>query len=139
MSSKTPGDEVAAAQAAAEAFKDDEPATIFDKIIAGEIPADIVYQDDEALAFRDIQPQAPVHVLVIPKVRSGLTRLTKASPEHKALLGHLMWVASHVANLEGLSADGCRFVVNDGAQGAQSVYHLHIHVLGGRQMSWPPG
>ena len=95
-------------------------------------------KDEEALAFRDITPQAPTHVLVIPKKRSGLTQLTKATPEHKLLLGHLMYVAAEVARMEGLT-EGCRFVVNDGAHGAQSVYHLHIHVLGGRQMEWPPG
>lgn len=78
-------------------------------------------------------------MLVIPKNRSGLTRLTKASPAHKGLLGHLMWVAAEVARQEGLAESGCRFVVNDGPAGAQSVYHLHVHVLGGRQMNWPPG
>mmetsp|Transcript_79278 Transcript_79278/g.158322 ORF Transcript_79278/g.158322 Transcript_79278/m.158322 type:complete len:160 (-) Transcript_79278:40-519(-) len=118
---------------------DDAPGTFFDKIIDGTVPADIVYQDDEALAFRDIAPQAPTHVLVIPKKRSGLTQLTKATPEHKLLLGHLMYVASEVARMEGLSTGGCRFVVNDGVDGCQSVYHLHIHVLGGRKMGWPPG
>jgi len=96
-------------------------------------------KDDEALAFRDVSPQAPTHVLVIPKQRQGLTRLTKATPAHKALLGHLMWVAAEVARTEGHADDGCRFIVNDGPAGCQSVYHLHIHVLGGRQMGWPPG
>jgi histidine triad (HIT) family protein len=131
-------DEVVKAVEAAK-FKDDSPGTIFDKIVAGLIPSSVVYQDNLSFAFRDISPQAPVHVLVIPKERSGLTRLTKATPEHKFLLGHLMWVASEVARMEGLSEEGCRFVINDGPAGAQSVYHLHIHVLGGRQLRWPPG
>ena len=106
--------EVEKAQTAGAAHVDDGPGTIFDKIVAGEIPSNCVYQDEEAYAFRDINPQAPTHVLVIPKKRSGLTRLTVATAEHKALLGHLMWVASEVARAEGLAEEGCRFVVNDG-------------------------
>ena len=118
---------------------DQDPPTLFDKIVAGEIPCTKVYEDETCLAFRDIAPQEPTHVLVIPKKRSGLSRLTKATPDHKALLGHLMWAASEVARKEGLTEEGCRFVVNDGENGAQSVYHLHIHVLGGRSLAWPPG
>eukprot|EP00614_Pseudopedinella_elastica_P026072 CAMPEP_0172628444 /NCGR_PEP_ID=MMETSP1068-20121228/161902_1 /TAXON_ID=35684 /ORGANISM="Pseudopedinella elastica, Strain CCMP716" /LENGTH=130 /DNA_ID=CAMNT_0013438665 /DNA_START=188 /DNA_END=580 /DNA_ORIENTATION=- len=128
--------EVDKAQTAAE---EEAAPTIFDKIIAGEIPCTKVYEDDEALAFRDISPQGPVHVLVIPKQRAGLTRLTKATPEHKAILGHLMFVAAEVARQEGLDGDGCRFVVNDGKHGCQTVYHLHVHVIGGKQLGWPPG
>jgi histidine triad (HIT) family protein len=91
------------------------------------------------LAFRDINPQGPTHFLVIPKNKDGLNRLSSAREDHKGLLGHLMYTAQKVAHQEGLVKDGFRVVVNDGAQGAQSVYHLHIHVIGGRQMTWPPG
>ncbi|CAH8630287.1 unnamed protein product [Schistosoma bovis] len=110
--------------------------TIFTKIINKEIPADIIYEDDDCLAFRDISPQAPTHFLVIPKKQ--IPTLDSASSEHEKLLGHLMLVCSQVAQKEGL-ASGYRVVVNNGPDGAQSVYHLHLHVLGGRQMQWPPG
>ncbi|CAH8608557.1 unnamed protein product [Schistosoma intercalatum] len=110
--------------------------TIFSKIINKEIPADIIYEDDDCLAFRDISPQAPTHFLVIPKKQ--IPTLDSASSEHEKLLGHLMLVCSQVAQKEGL-ASGYRVVVNNGPDGAQSVYHLHLHVLGGRQMQWPPG
>ena len=113
--------------------------TIFDKIISKEIPADIIYEDDECLAFRDIQPQGPVHFLVIPKVRGALVRLSNADESHKTLLGHLVYTAQSVAKQEGLAEKGFRLVINDGPDGSQSVYHLHIHVIGGRQMTWPPG
>lgn len=114
--------------------------TLFDKIVAKEIPADVIFEDDKCLAFRDISPQAPVHFLVIPKSRDGLSRLSKASSDgHKATLGHLLFVAQRVAKEQGLGDDGFRVVVNDGVSGSQSVYHLHLHVLGGRQMAWPPG
>uniref|UniRef100_A0A7S4DAD2 HIT domain-containing protein n=1 Tax=Heterosigma akashiwo TaxID=2829 RepID=A0A7S4DAD2_HETAK len=118
-------------------LRDDAPATIFDKIIAKEIPADVLYEDDKCLAFRDINPAAPTHFLVIPKQREGLTQLRNATEDHVGLLGHLMLVAGRVAKEQGL--EGFRVVVNDGAQGGQEVFHLHLHVLGGRQMSWPPG
>ncbi|CAM8888814.1 unnamed protein product [Rhodiola kirilowii] len=127
--------EEAAAKAAA--FDIDGP-TIFDKIISKEIPSAVVYEDDKALAFRDISPQAPVHVLVIPKSRDGLTHLGKAEERHESILGHLMYVARIVAEKEGI-LDGIRVVVNSGPSACQSVYHLHLHVLGGRQMKWPPG
>ncbi|GBF87631.1 14 kDa zinc-binding protein [Raphidocelis subcapitata] len=134
-----------AAQAAAAQADDDAP-TIFDKIIAKQIKSDIIYEDDQCLALRDIQPQArararmaaPVHFLVIPKHRDGLTRLSRAEERHKALLGHLLFVAQLVAKQEGLQP-GFRVVINDGPQGCQSVYHLHLHIMGGRQLSWPPG
>jgi len=126
----------AALKAAADA--DTEGPTIFDKIISKEIPADVIYEDDQCLAFRDINAQAPVHFLVIPKARSGLTRLSKAVEAHKPLLGHLMFVAQEVAKQEKLG-EGFRIVINDGPAGCQSVYHLHLHVLGGRQLTWPPG
>ncbi|GKU99966.1 hypothetical protein SLEP1_g12739 [Rubroshorea leprosula] len=110
----------------------------FDKIIAKEIPSTIVYEDDKVLAFRDIDPQAPVHVLVIPKLRDGLTELGKAEPRHKEILGELLYAARVVAEKEGI-LDGFRVVINNGPSACQSVYHLHLHVLGGRQMKWPPG
>jgi histidine triad (HIT) family protein len=117
---------------------DDGPPTVFDKILSGEWSSTKVYEDEECLAFRDIQPQAPVHILVIPKHRNGLTQLSRALTEqHKSTLGHLLYVAQQVGKAE--CPEGFRVVINDGVHGAQSVYHLHIHVLGGRQMEWPPG
>jgi len=111
--------------------------TVFDKILSGEWKSDKVYEDDQVYAFRDINPVAPVHILVIPKVRDGLTQLSKARDDQKALLGHLTMVAGQIGQRE--CPDGFRLVINDGVQGAQSVYHLHIHVMGGRTMGWPPG
>jgi histidine triad (HIT) family protein len=113
--------------------------TFFDKIVSKQIPANIIYEDDLALAFRDINPQGPVHFLVIPKDKDGLNRLSNAREDHKALLGHLLYTAQVVARQEGLVPGGFRTIINDGPDGAQSVYHLHIHVIGGRQMTWPPG
>jgi len=110
--------------------------TIFDKILDKTIPAEIIYEDDQCLAFKDINPQAPVHFLVIPKVR--LSMLSLATENDKNMLGHVMFVASQVAREQGLE-EGFRTVINNGPDGAQSVYHLHVHVLGGRQMQWPPG
>mmetsp|Transcript_31419 Transcript_31419/g.38593 ORF Transcript_31419/g.38593 Transcript_31419/m.38593 type:complete len:181 (-) Transcript_31419:90-632(-) len=130
-------DEVQLAKEAAESRTDTAPETIFDKIIRKEIPSKIVFEDDRALAFRDVSPQAPVHVLVIPKVRDGLTQLQNAREDQEALLGHLLYVASRVGKEE--CPGGYRIVINDGKDGAQSVYHLHLHVMGGRQMTWPPG
>lgn len=117
--------------------KDDED-SIFDLIVKRKIPSTIVYEDDQVMAFRDITPQAPVHIVLVPKQRDGLTRLLNADERHKAILGHLMWAASHIARQEHLE-DGWRLVVNDGVNGSQSVYHLHLHILGGRKMGWPPG
>lgn len=117
--------------------RDLAPATLFDKILSGDIPADVVYEDDSALAFRDIAPVAPTHILVIPKVRQGLTRLGVAGSEQRAVLGHLMQVAAAVAKQEGL--DDFRVVCNSGEGACQSVFHLHLHVLGGRPLKWPPG
>jgi len=110
--------------------------TIFQKIIDGEIPADIVHEDDRCLAFRDIAPQAPVHVLVIP--RKPIVSLAHLEDEDEALVGHLMMVARKVALDQGLE-NGFRTVINTGQDGGQSVDHLHIHVLGGRGLAWPPG
>jgi histidine triad (HIT) family protein len=112
------------------------PKTIFQKIIDKEIPADIVFEDDRCLAFRDISPQAPTHVLVIPK--KAIVSLAQAQDEDAALLGHLLIVARKIAEQEGLS-NGYRAVMNSGPDGGQSVDHLHVHVLGGRKLSWPPG
>ena len=101
-----------------------------------------MHEDDKCLAFRDISPVAPTHVLVIPKHREGLTQLRHADAEHQDILGHLLVVAAKVAQDEGFTADGeggYRIVINDGAQAAQSVFHLHVHVIGGRDMTWPPG
>ncbi|KAA8537199.1 hypothetical protein F0562_029669 [Nyssa sinensis] len=130
-------DEEASAKAAA-ANVDSGAPTIFDKIIAKEIPSTIVYEDEKVLAFRDINPQAPVHVLVIPKFRDGLTQLGKAEARHEEILGHLLYASKIVAEKEGI-LDGFRVVINSGPTACQSVYHLHLHVLGGRQMKWPPG
>lgn len=111
--------------------------TIFQRIIDGEIPADKVYEDDEVLAFRDINAQAPTHVLVIPK--RPIVSMATATDADQVLIGKLMMVAAQVARAEGLEADGYRLVTNIGTDGGQSVFHLHIHLLGGRQMTWPPG
>lgn len=109
--------------------------TIFDKILSKDIPADIVYEDEHSLAFRDINPQAPVHVLVIPKRRIAM--LSMAKSDDKELLGHLMLTAAKVAEIENLAA-GYRVLVNNGKEGLQSVYHLHLHVIGGRKLKWGP-
>ncbi|KAK9671317.1 hypothetical protein RND81_12G021300 [Saponaria officinalis] len=112
--------------------------TIFDKIINKEIPATVVYEDEKVLAFRDINPQAPTHILIIPKVKDGLTGLSKAEERHFEILGRLLYTAKLIAKQEGLE-DGFRVVINDGPKGCQSVYHIHVHLLGGRQMEWPAG
>jgi len=109
--------------------------TIFQKIIDRQIPANIVYEDDRALAFADIHPQAPVHVLVIPK--KAMARLDEAVEEDREILGHLLLVAKEVAAQQGLK--DFRLVLNNGAGAGQSVFHLHVHVLGGRPFAWPPG
>ncbi|AFY71565.1 histidine triad (HIT) protein [Thalassoporum mexicanum PCC 7367] len=110
--------------------------TIFSKIINREIPADIVYEDDLSLAFRDVNPQAPVHILVIPK--QPIPMVADAVAADQSLLGHLLLVAAQIAKAEGL-AKGFRLVINNGEDGGQSVPHLHVHILGGRSMQWPPG
>ncbi len=110
--------------------------TIFDKIIAREIPADIVYEDDRALAFRDINPTAPTHLLVIPKRR--IATVNDVTPEDEADLGHLFVVAREIAEREGVAEDGYRLVVNCNAHGGQSVYHIHMHLIAGQALGWPP-
>ena len=110
---------------------------LFCSIVAGEIPAEIIYQDEQAIALRDINPQAPTHILVLP--REHMESLDDASQKDEALLGHLLRVAARIANEQGLSESGYRTVINTGAGAGQSVFHLHVHLLGGRNMSWPPG
>ena len=111
-------------------------ATIFTKIISKEIPADIVYEDDLCLAFRDVNPQAPVHILLIPK--KPLDTLSNAAPEDQALLGHLLLVVGRITR--ELKIDGAfRLVVNNGKEGGQAVFHVHMHILAGRKFRWPPG
>ncbi|KAG7476487.1 hypothetical protein MATL_G00083500 [Megalops atlanticus] len=124
-------DEIAKAQAA-------QPGgdTIFGKIIRKEIPAKIFHEDDECVVFHDVAPQAPTHFLVVPK--KPISQLSKAEDSDAALLGHMMIVARQCAEKMGLQK-GYRLVLNEGPDGGQSVYHIHIHVLGGRQMGWPPG
>ncbi len=111
--------------------------TIFSKIIDRKIPAEIIYEDDLSLAFRDINPQAPIHILVIPK--KPLIGLSDATESDAPLLGHLLDVARRVAREQGLETDGYRVVINDGEKAGQSVFHLHLHILAGRRMGWPPG
>jgi histidine triad (HIT) family protein len=110
---------------------------LFCKIVAGEVPADIVYQDAEAVAFRDINPQAPLHVLVVP--RKHFAGFAEADEDDEVLIGRVARTAARVAEREGVADGGYRIVVNFGPDAQQSVPHLHMHVLGGRQMSWPPG
>ena len=110
--------------------------TIFGKIIRREIPAEIVYEDDLALAFKDVNPQAPTHILVIPK--QPIPRLSESTPEDTALLGHLLMTVKKVADQANLR-NGYRVVINNGDDGGQSVDHLHLHILGDRSLSWPPG
>ena len=111
--------------------------TIFTKIIAREIAADIVYEDDRVLAFRDINPQGPTHVLVIPK--EEIATINDATTEHEALLGHMMTTAARIAKEEGVAEEGYRLVMNCNREGGQEVYHIHLHLIGGRRMTWPPG
>ncbi len=111
--------------------------TIFGKIIRKEIPANIVYEDDLCLAFTDITPQAPTHILVIPK--KPIPKLSNATSEDKELLGHLLLTVKQVADQAGLTENGYRVVINTGNDGGQTVFHLHLHLLGGRSLDWPPG
>ena len=111
--------------------------TLFEKIIAREIPADIIYEDDLVLAFNDINPKAPPHVLVIPK--KPIPRIAEAEPEDHQVLGHLLLKAREIAGELGLHENGFRLVINNGKDAGESVPHLHLHILGGRAMTWPPG
>lgn len=111
--------------------------TIFSKIIRKEIPAQIVFEDDEVLAFRDINPQAPIHILIIPK--KPIATLNDLAPEDAPLIGKLFLVAKQLASEMGFAEEGYRTVFNCNRHGGQEVYHLHLHLLAGRQMTWPPG
>lgn len=111
--------------------------TLFERIIAREIPADIVHEDGQCIAVRDISPQAPVHLLVIPK--TVIPRIGEAAAGQEALLGHLLLTAAAIAKREGLGDSGFRIAINHGPDGGETVPHLHVHVLGGRTMTWPPG
>jgi histidine triad (HIT) family protein len=111
--------------------------SLFEKICDKEIPADIVHEDERCVAFRDISPQAPLHILVVPRKR--ITRIALADSENEALLGHLLLTAAEVARKEGVSESGYRIVINNGPDGGEAVPHLHVHLLGGRALEWPPG
>mmetsp|Transcript_7043 Transcript_7043/g.6234 ORF Transcript_7043/g.6234 Transcript_7043/m.6234 type:complete len:143 (+) Transcript_7043:89-517(+) len=127
-----------AAIKAAKNKESQEAGTIFDKIIDKSIPADIIYEDSKSIAFHDVSPQAPVHFLVIPKNMGNLSMLENAVEEDSKTLGHLLYIASKVSKDLGLEK-GYRVIINNGEHGCQSVYHLHVHVMGGRQLNWPPG
>ena len=111
--------------------------TLFEKIIAREIPADIVYEDDLCLCFHDISPQAPVHLLLIPK--KPVARIAETSADDQLLLGHLLLKVGEIARQEGCAEDGFRVIINNGSHGGEAVPHLHLHLLAGRQLEWPPG
>ena len=111
--------------------------TLFEKIALREIPAQIVYEDEVVIAFRDVKPAAPVHVLIVP--RKPIPRIAEAEEMDQAALGHLLLKAAEVAKKLGLSESGYRLVINNGPDAGESVPHLHLHILGGRHMSWPPG
>ena len=111
--------------------------TIFTKIINREIPADIIYEDDEVLAFNDINPQAPIHILIIPK--KEIKTINDIHSEDTAIIGKLFLIAKKIAKQVDISEDGYRLVMNCNEYGGQSVYHIHLHLIGGRKLSWPPG
>ncbi|MFZ4599318.1 MAG: histidine triad nucleotide-binding protein [Terrimicrobiaceae bacterium] len=111
--------------------------TLFQKICAREIPAEIVHEDEVCLAFRDISPKAPVHILIVPK--KPIPRLAAAGPDDTAILGHLLSIAPQIAAAEGIIDSGFRVVINNGSDGGETVPHLHVHLLGGRPLGWPPG
>jgi len=111
--------------------------TIFEKIIAREIPAKVLWEDDEAIAFQDVNPQAPVHVLIVPK--TVIPRLTAATEQNRAILGKLLLVAADLAKKLGIEKSGYRVVINSGPDAGESVPHLHVHLLGKRALAWPPG
>lgn len=114
-----------------------ENSCLFCRIIAGDVPGDLIHQDERCVAFRDINPQAPMHVLIVP--REHLESLDEASQKDEALLGHLLRIGARLANDQGYADSGYRTVINTGAGAGQSVLHLHAHVLAGRPMNWPPG
>jgi len=110
---------------------------LFCKIIAGEIPSDKVFENDSIFAFRDIDPKAPIHILIIPK--EHITTTNDLNESHKTLVGEIMLAAKEIADQEGIAESGYRTVFNCNQDGGQTVYHIHLHLLGGRQMNWPPG
>jgi histidine triad (HIT) family protein len=110
---------------------------LFCKIVENKIPAKILYEDDKVIAFRDINPQAPVHILVIP--RQHLATLNAVETQHNALIGHMISSAQRLAEIEGVADSGYRLVMNCNSDGGQTVYHIHLHLLGGRSLHWPPG
>jgi histidine triad (HIT) family protein len=114
-----------------------EQSCLFCRMVAGEVPAHFLHQDEACIVIRDINPQAPTHVLVVP--REHMESLNEASHKDETLLGHLLRVGARIANDEGHAEDGYRTVINTGAGAGQSVFHLHVHVIGGRPMTWPPG
>ena len=111
--------------------------TLFEKIAAREIPATIIYEDELVLGIREINPQAPTHLLIFPK--KAIPRIAEAGPEEGKLLAHLLFKAAEVAGKAGLTKDGFRLVINNGPNGGETIPHLHVHVLGGRRLQWPPG
>jgi histidine triad (HIT) family protein len=111
--------------------------TLFEKIIAREVPATIVYEDDKVIAFRDVKPQGPTHVLIVPK--KPIPRIAEAKVEDQQVLGHLLLKAGEVARQLGLAQTGYRLVFNNGPDAGEAVPHLHCHIIGGRKLSWPPG
>ena len=111
--------------------------TLFEKIADREIPADIVYEDDQCICFRDINPQAPVHLLIVP--RKPITRISETGDDDAAILGHLLLTANKVSKQEGFADSGFRTVINNGKDGGEEVPHLHLHILAGRKLNWPPG
>mgnify|MGYP002620168877 CR=1 FL=1 len=111
--------------------------TIFGRILRGELPANRVWEDEHCIAFRDINPAAPTHILVIP--REHIPTINDVTDEHRLVLGHMITVAARIAREQGIADDGYRLVFNTNQDGGQTVYHIHLHILGGRRMSWPPG
>jgi len=111
--------------------------TLFEKIAAREIPADIIYEDEICFCFRDINPQAPIHLLIVPQ--KPISRISKAALEDQNILGHLLLTAQLIAQQEGFADSGFRTVINNGPDGGEAVPHLHLHILAGRQLTWPPG
>ena len=112
-------------------------ATLFEKICQGDIPAAVVYQDDLCVCFRDIAPQAPTHLLLVP--RKAIPRIAEATQDDEKLLGHMLLQVQQIAREQGLLENGFRLIINNGRDGGEAVPHLHIHILGGRPLSWPPG
>ncbi len=110
--------------------------SIFTKILDGEIPGDILFEDEVCFAIKDINPQAPIHILIIPK--KLVEKVSDAEPDDKEMLGHLLLVSKTIANKQGLD-DNYRLIINNGAKAGQSVFHIHVHLLGGRSLNWPPG